>query len=105
MKADFYYIDAGEPQEDPLEALPYMGPNWYWCENAEAIMHLGYSKLGKMDQSNVSVTFAASNHAPADSLVQPYKEIEQIVQATMEGRNNPRPWPHFTDPNANRART
>ena len=27
--ADFYYIDAGEPLDDPCEVLPYTGPNWY----------------------------------------------------------------------------
>ena len=69
VEADFYYIDAGEPLDDPLEALPYMGPNWYWCENVLAIMHFGYSKKGKVDQSDVTMTFRASNHAPADSLV------------------------------------
>ena len=42
--ADFYYTDAGEPPDDPLEALPYMGPNWYWRENALASMNYGYSK-------------------------------------------------------------
>ena len=26
-KADFYFIDAGEPLDDPIEALPYTGPN------------------------------------------------------------------------------
>ena len=29
-KADFYFIDAGEPLDDPREALPHTGPNWYW---------------------------------------------------------------------------
>ena len=105
VEADFFYIDAEEPLDNPLEALPHMGPKWYWCENALAIMHFGYSKRGKVDQSHVTMTFTASSHAPADSFVQPYKEIEQIVQATMEGRTNPRPWPvgeahekHFSHP-------
>ena len=44
VHADFYYIDAGEPLNHPLEALQYMEPNWYWCENAIAIMYFGYSK-------------------------------------------------------------
>ena len=35
--ADFYYIDAGVPLDDPCEALPYAGPSWYWHENAYAI--------------------------------------------------------------------
>ena len=41
--ADFYYIDAGEPLDDPFEALPYTGPNWYWHENAHHI--LGFGKI------------------------------------------------------------
>ena len=36
--ADFYYIDAGEPLDDPFEALPYTGPNWYWHDNAHHIL-------------------------------------------------------------------
>ena len=28
-RADFYFIDAGEPLDDPLASLLYSGPNWY----------------------------------------------------------------------------
>ena len=93
VQAHYYYVDVGEPLDNPLEALPYMGPRWYWVDNATAILHFGYSKLGKVDQPHTTMTFTASGNAPPQSLVKPYADIERIVQATMEDRLNPRPWP------------
>jgi len=56
----FWYIDAGEPLDKPLEALPYMGPRWYWRANAEAILRHGYSKAGKIDRHAFKYVLNAS---------------------------------------------
>ena len=90
-KADFYYIDAGEPLDDVLEALPYMGPNWYHRGNAHRIICDGYAKgvngPRRVDPSHdIVMTFTASHHEPADALVKPYEEIENIVSKTLEER-------------------
>ena len=61
--ADFYYIDAGEPLDDPFEALPYTGPNWYWHENAHHILGYGKSKEGRINQPCIMYSFRASDHA------------------------------------------
>ena len=98
IEADFYFIDAGEPLDNVLDALPYMGPNWYWRQNADAIVAIGFAKLGKIEQSHVLYTFTASEHAPANALVEPYSKIEDIVRQTMTGRTNPNPWPPFSGP-------
>ena len=94
-KADFYFIDAGD---DPREALPYTGPSWYWKENAEAIMHFGVAKKGRVLQSHVIAMFKASEHAEPDALAKPYAEIEQIVEAAMQERLHPNSYPLFSDP-------
>ena len=60
--ADFYYIDAGAPLDDPCEALPYTGPNWYWQENAQHILGFGRSKEGRINQSSILYSFRASNY-------------------------------------------
>ena len=88
--ADFYYIDAGEPLDDPCEALPYTGPNWYWRENAFHILGFGRSKEGRVDQSHILYSFKASNHEHANALVEPYAKIEAIVAASMTGQMNPK---------------
>merc|ERR1712197_58674 len=75
-----------------------MGPRWYLVANATAILKFGYSMGGKVDQSHTRMTFTASHKAPPDSLVKPYADIERIVQATMEDRLNPTPWPPFSKP-------
>ena len=98
VEADYYYIDAGEPLDGPLEGLPYMGPRWYWVDNADAVIIFGESKQGKVYSSHAIMTFTASGHAPADSLVKPYADIERIVQATMKDRLNPHPWPVGSEP-------
>ena len=85
-----YYIDAGEPLDDPLEALPYLGPNWYCWENAQAITLNGYAKAvdgrRRINFEDIVVTFTASHHEPADALGKPYEEIENIVSATLKER-------------------
>ena len=45
-EADFYYIDArcGRAADDPLDAVPYLGPNWYPRENTQATGYDGYAK-------------------------------------------------------------
>ena len=90
--ADFYYIDAGEPHDDPCEALPYAGPTWYWYENASAILGFGRSKDGRIDQSHILYSFKASNYEPANVLAKPYAKIEAIVAAAMTGQMNLKTW-------------
>ena len=69
--ADFYYIDAGQPHDDPCEALPYAGPKWYWHENVYAILREGWSKDGKVDQSSILYSFKASNYEQPNVLAEP----------------------------------
>lgn len=88
--ADFYYIDAGEPLDDPCDALPYAGPNWYWYENASAILGFGRSKDGRIDQSHILYSFKASNHEQPNVLAEAYAKIEAIVAAAMTGQTNPK---------------
>jgi hypothetical protein len=89
-KADSYYIDAGEPLDDPLEALPYLGPNWYCRLNAHRIVCDGYAKgvngPSRCRRDDIVMTFTASHHEPADALVKPYEEIENIVSKTLKER-------------------
>ena len=55
---DFMFIDAGDPLgDDPRHALPYLGPNWYWWENAQLILSDGYPKMGKVTIDHVVRTF------------------------------------------------
>ena len=89
-KADFYYIDAGDPLDDPLEALPYLGPNFYARQNAFAILEAGYAKgagdgVRKISTDDFVSSFTASHHEPADALVKPYEDIEHIVSEALKG--------------------
>ena len=89
-KADFIYIDAGEPLDDPLEALPYLGPNWYSRPNAHCIIRYGKSKGqdGKprdiSGYNDIRMTFTASHHEPANALVKPNEDIEHIITETVK---------------------
>ena len=56
----FLFVNAGEPLGNPLEALPYMGPNWYWTENAEAIFNHGLSKAGNVSRQSFKFALTAS---------------------------------------------
>ena len=81
---DFYFIDAGEALDDPIEALPYLGPNWYWKFNARLILADGYSKAGKITIDHVAYTFRTICHAPADALYDPLVAIEGIIASMFE---------------------
>ena len=81
---DFMYIDAGEPLDDLLEALPYLGPNWYWRLNAKHILESGHSKAGRVTIDHVKHTFGASEHANCDALVEPLRAIGEIITAMFE---------------------
>ena len=93
--ADFYFIDAGEPLDNPLEALPYTGPNWYWRENAEATLFFGMAKGGRVLQSHVIATFKAIQHAEPDALAKPYAEIEKNCGSSHERTFESKPLPAF----------
>jgi hypothetical protein len=98
-KPDFYYIDAGEPLDHPLEALPYLGPNWYCRENTQAIRYHGYAKgvdgtRRILFKWNMIETFTASHHEPSDALVKPYEEIEHIVSETLTEHKT---WPSLDE--------
>ena len=62
--ADLYYIDAGEPLDDPFEALPGT-EKWYWHEIAHHILGFRRSKEGRTNQSAIDFSFKASNRAEA----------------------------------------
>ncbi len=80
--ADFYYVSAGEVTTDnPIEALPYMGPGWYWCENFKAIMD-----SGRASQADVLVSIRAGEHVPADSLKAPLEAVESFVTKALVER-------------------
>ena len=87
--ADVYYMGTGAPLDDPCEALPYAGPNWYWHENAYAILGHGRSKNGRIGQDNILWSFRANNHEQPNALAKPYAEIEGIVSAAMKGADEP----------------
>ena len=82
--ADFYWIDAGEPLDDPLASLLYDGPNWYSRQRAMAIMCFGESQAGPIEYRHIQSTFTCSQHAPADALAKPYEEIARIVTKAMQ---------------------
>ena len=88
--ANVYYIDAGAPLDDPCEALPYAGPNWYWHGNASHIPGYGRSKTGRIDQDDILHSFRASNHDEPNVLEEPYAKIEAIVAAAMEHQVHPK---------------
>ena len=52
QEPDFVYVDAGDPLDNPVDALPYLGPNWYWRHNGAMIMENGYSKAGKITKDD-----------------------------------------------------
>ena len=80
---DFVYIDAGEPLDDVEHALPYMGPGWYWRENAGLIKQFGRCKAGNVQYSDCKYFFTASDHVKCDALVEPLKGIESIIEAAL----------------------
>jgi len=86
LDGDFFYINAGEPLDDPLEALPYLGPGWYSYQSARAVCLEGYSKtFGRISIRDLQMVFRASEHAPPDALAKPFADIERIVGKAMEG--------------------
>ena len=60
----FIYIEAGDPLDDPMSALPYMGPKWYWRENAFAIWKGGKSKHGNIPARAFLYVLKASKSVP-----------------------------------------
>ena len=85
--ADFYYIDAGPPLEDPVKALPYLGPGWYWCENYTAIMQskVSSSRGGPITDTDVVCTLTASEHAPADAMTPIFANMTALVLEALIG--------------------
>ena len=83
-RANFYFIDAGEPLDDPITSLLYHGPNWYSRERAIAIRLDGESKSGPIHGQHFQSTFTCSQHAPADALAKSYEEIARIVTKAMQ---------------------
>ena len=83
-RADFYYIDAGAPLDDPIASLLYHGPNWYSQERAMAIRIDGEAKSGPIHGQHFQSTLTCSQHAPADTLVKPYEEITRILTKAMQ---------------------
>ena len=71
------------PLDNPLAALPYMGPAWYWIDNAEAIFKYGYSKSGKITLHSFKYYLRASRCMHGAPLETYYKMIENIVSAAM----------------------
>ena len=84
--SDFWFVDAGEPLDDPLQALPYMGPNWYWRDNAVAILRHGYSKIGKITWTSFKYVLEAGEPTHNGCLTRPYASIQNIVQKAMSGK-------------------
>ena len=83
-RADFYFIDAGEPLDGPLGSLLYSGPNWYSRERAIAIRTEGESKSGAIYGRHFQSIIRCSQHAPADALSKPYEGIARIVTESMQ---------------------
>ena len=95
--ADFYYIDAGLPLEDPVLSLPYFGPGWYWCENYMAIMQAGTCSRGKITDADVICTFTASQHEPPDTLSPILIRMTELVNDALTGfETQPQGSPPFT---------
>ena len=82
--ADFYWIDAGAPLDDPLASLLYVGPNWYSRPRAMAILCFGESQAGPIQPHHIQSTFTSSQHAPPDAVAKPYEEIARIVTKAMQ---------------------
>ena len=83
FEADFWYIDAGEPLDNPLAALPYMGPNWYWRQNANAIFLYGFSKSGRINLESFKFGLKAKRYTTGNRLDTYYEKIKTIVTTTM----------------------
>ena len=69
--------------DDPLLALPYMGPNLYWRGNAIAILRHGYSKAGKITWTSFKYVLEANELTYNGCLTKPYTTIENIVHTVM----------------------
>ena len=57
---------------------PYMGPNWYWRQNADTIIAVGFANACKIGHQHVLYTLTASEHAPANALVEPYRKLKTL---------------------------
>ena len=82
--ADFYWIDAGAPLDDPLASLLSVGRNWYSRQRAMVSLCFGESKSGLTQHQHVQSTCTCSQHEPADALANPYEEIARIVTKAMQ---------------------
>jgi hypothetical protein len=82
-ESHFWFIDAGEPFDNPLAALPYLGPKWYWVDNADAIFKYGNSKSGKITLDSFKYCLKASRCMTGQRLDTYYNKIENIVSTVM----------------------
>ena len=58
-----------------------MGPGWYWRENVDLILKYGRCRAGNVQPYDCKYAFTASDHAPCNALVRPFKQFEEIVFA------------------------